>query len=352
MANSDKWSKSRSQSYRVYTISQSGAVDKLNCVDSGSLDWSVFRQVRSGGSIKLIDPPDVDWLSVRIRVSYVYRIPPGNEEEVVLGTYLVSAVDTKLSATGWETTVTLQDTITALVEDFVDSAVSYPAGTVVTDAVSEQLEASYVNSVLAVTESTAGLSVGMAWPAGTSRVKIVNDLLDAINYFAVWADELGTFRVQPYVPPNQRPVVWRFTADRTSVIRTDIDTDQDLHNVYNKVVLTSNSSNDPNSGFVGVAKDEDPNSPFSYPSRGRWVSKSKTGVKATSQQVIDDKAARLLNESRQVVRRDTIRGLWVPLDMHDNAQMPDGSVMSLVERKINLSPGALVTYVFRKVDSL
>lgn len=44
-------------------------------------------------------------------------------------------------------------------------------------------------------------------------LRVVNDLLRAINFRAVWADETGRFRCQDYQQPAVRPVEWTFDAD-------------------------------------------------------------------------------------------------------------------------------------------
>lgn len=44
-------------------------------------------------------------------------------------------------------------------------------------------------------------------------LRVVNDLLRAINFRSVWCDESGIFRCQAYQAPTSRPVEWTFDAD-------------------------------------------------------------------------------------------------------------------------------------------
>lgn len=44
-------------------------------------------------------------------------------------------------------------------------------------------------------------------------LRVVNDLLEAINFRSVWADSDGRIRCQAYQPPNDRPVEFTFSAD-------------------------------------------------------------------------------------------------------------------------------------------
>ncbi len=343
------WTGPRAEAYRVDAISRDGRLTTLDDVKDGSLDWSVFRKIRGGGSITLVNPPDLDWLSTQIRVLYQYQA--GRDVgQLPLGTYVVSKVDTKQTSIGLTVKLSLLDMVTLLVEDATIGAVSIPAGANITDAVKAQIAAA-TPTLAAVTDSDATLHTGMAWPAGTSRLTIVNDLLDAINYYAIWADETGTLRAEPYMPPTQRTVSWRFDADATSIISTTIDDDIDLQSIPNRIVCTtSETQNTP--ALVGIAENNDPSSPYSYAARGRWITHRHTGVEAADQTTINEMAARRLEEAMQIVHRATIRYLWVPLALHENAQLPDGTVMSLVERKIKLSPGALVEGTLRRIETV
>ena len=46
-----------------------------------------------------------------------------------------------------------------------------------------------------------------------TRLRIVNDILDAVGYTHVWVDQDGNFRSSPSVPDVARPVEWAFDAD-------------------------------------------------------------------------------------------------------------------------------------------
>lgn len=58
---------------------------------------------------------------------------------------------------------------------------------------------------------------------GPSWLRVVNDLLGMIGYRGLWADEIGRFRSEPYIPAEERGSVWVFdTADPlTSIVGED-----------------------------------------------------------------------------------------------------------------------------------
>lgn len=72
------------------------------------------------------------------------------------------------------------------------------------------------------------LPVAMVWPlVGADRaqstapatwLRIINDVLSAINFRAVWADENGIFRCQAYQDPATRAVEFTFDADSSLTI--------------------------------------------------------------------------------------------------------------------------------------
>ncbi len=347
MTASSIWSARRAESFRADAITDDGQIIPLLSVAGGSMDWNVFRQVRGGGQITVVAPPDINWLTAKIRVSYDYLAGDVSGSQV-LGTFLVSSIDWDTGTEGATAAMTLLDLTTMLVEDATPKTVNYPAGTVVTDAVVEQI-AAVTNEPTALTHSEAVLNSGMVWPPGTPRIKIINELLGAINYFSLWADENGLFRAEPYVLPHKRPVAWVFAENEASVISADTATELDLYEVYNRIICIASSHE---STLVGVATDEDPDSPYSYQARGRWRSNVENGVDATDQATINAIAERKLAEARQVVHRKKIQHLYVPLRLYENVRLDDGSVMALVEQTIQLQPGALVNSTLRRVERI
>lgn len=339
------WSQPRHETYRVTVITAAGELVRLDSVSAGRLDWSAFRTIRGGGNITIVNPPDINWLAARVRVSYHYRIGTTSGEQV-LGTYLVSKTEVTESAHGETWTLTLLDTVTVLAEDATPSAVAYPAGAAVTTAVREQIEAATTTPV-AITHTNAVLRTPMAWPAGTPRIKIINDLLATINYFALWADPHGIYRAEPYRPPTQRTPVWTATTGVESITSTDIDNDVDYHKIPNRVVCVASGTHD-TPALVGTAENTNPGSRFSRPARGRWITRIDTGVEATDQTVIDELAGRRLADASQIVHRRTIRHLWVPLALHDTVRLPDGTIMALVEQRVTLQAGAQVESTLRR----
>src|SRR5690606_23496078 len=101
-------------------------------------------------------------------------------------------------------------------------------------------------------DSTETLTSGMVWPAGTSKLRIINDLLSAINYFSLRCDGHGRYVAAPYLAPASRPVVRRFVPAPDAIHLPEFTRDRDLAGIPNKVVLVSSGSGD-DEALVGVA---------------------------------------------------------------------------------------------------
>ena len=90
------------------------------------------------------------------------------------------------------------------------------SGTTYLTAVQDVLTASGVGVGLQLdgTGSATTLPVTMVWTlnpdAETSWLSIINDLLSAINYRGLWANENGVFTSSPYAAPSTRAIEWAF----------------------------------------------------------------------------------------------------------------------------------------------
>ncbi len=69
-------------------------------------------------------------------------------------------------------------------------------------------------------------------------LRVVNDLLRAINFRAVWADESGVFRCSAYQEPTVRPIEFEFSADTVDTpLEEDRTVTQDVWAVPNRWVF-------------------------------------------------------------------------------------------------------------------
>lgn len=298
----------------------------LSGVEGGSVEWTTFSAIKAGGSLEVTDKgQDVDWLNVRIRPMALLRgIGAEPDVEHGLGVYLAAAPKESWSALGRSWRVELLDKLSVLediVTDVDGNPVTYvaPIGANVLDLVRDLIE-SVGEKTDAILDDSKVLAQSMTWDVGTTILQIINDLLQAHGYTSLWSDGLGQFRTAPYVSPADRTPVYEalspFTAGDESLMAPEWERDRDIYSIPNRYVAISQGSGD-TEALVAVATNTDPASPFSYPSRGRWVTQVVTGVEASSLADLQARAKMGLAQASSVTSGISIEHIFLP-DMHIN----------------------------------
>lgn len=312
--DADPLTTNRVESWRVDLLTLTDTVERtLDGVSGGSLTFNANAVIRGGGSIEYQGEP-VDWLQYRIQPWYKIEAA-GKVVEFPRGVFIPSTPGTTYGDGGNSVSVELYDKTHILDEDRFESSYSAPKGTNVTARV-RSLILGIGETKMAITESEAVLATGMVWDAGTSKLRVINDLLASINYFSIWVDGYGMFRADPYTSPHDRPLAFGFVDDENGIYSPEFVNEKDLFNIPNKVVCIGQSDgNAP--AKIGVATNEDPKSASSFLSRGRWIVRVEEGVDATSQAVLDSLARRYLAEGRLAGSTFDLEHAPIQLDLND-----------------------------------
>ena len=263
-----------------------------------SMDWlanikrKLTMTMRDGGSLT------IDWLSDRIRPWVRLHLPPFGEDDWVewpQGVFLLNSPtrSTDDAGTVWRN-VSGFDQGQVYADDKVESRYTVAAGEAYTTAVSTLL-----GSVDAtITTSSATLPVAREWDPGTSKLRIINDLLDAIAYESLSFDEWGRAVVRPYVLPSHRPEEFVYADGDSSLMLARVDQELDLFSVANKwVLVVSNADQNP---ITSIYTNTSASSPTSTVRRGRVILDFRTEEDAADQGALDAKAQRLAFEASQV----------------------------------------------------
>jgi len=341
----------RVEQYKFELLDESDNYQQdLTTVKGGYIEKSVFNTIRSGGALEIVDDGTINFYSDRIRVKYMLLVN-GSWEEFSLGVFLLATPGKSTDGKAVLREVQMYDKLLVLDQDAVDSSYTIAAGTVVTNAIKTVIQEAGETKIN-ITPSDETLPAAKTWPAGTIRLQIVNDLLASINYFSLWADGNGYYRGEPYIAPDNRPVKWTFKDDSEGLYLPEHEIDIDLFNVPNKVI--ARVSNPEQEELIATATNEDPNSPYSYQSRGRWITKIED-VEATSQDVLDSKAERLLKESTQVAESVFHDHALIPgLELHNavrfvNSITGTDAKYTIVKQRLELKAGSLMQSEIRRV---
>lgn len=303
---------------------------------SGKLTFNVHNEIKTGGQL-IYKGEEIDWDIRRIKVNYHFRTRFG-EDGWPLGVYLVTTPEDQYSPDGVSRQLDLMDKLKILIDDKVEWTYTVPAGTVVTDRVKFLLGSTNETQVT-VEDSDEVTQATLTWPVGTSKLRIINDLLESINYFSVWVDLEGYFRVHPYVKPRSRPIAFTFKSGEKSIFSGSYTRVKDRYNLPNKYIVKGQSDGD--SAYVprGTAIDE-----VRYKKLGRWVAITEDGVEATSQEKYNELAERRLFNAQTTNAKIKIQHAAIPPEMNgrikfDSKWVDVESVMQ--EMEVPLKAGAL-----------
>lgn len=307
----------RQESWRWDILTLDGApAGTLDGVEDASLEWSTGNTIRGGGSLSWAGTPEQepDWSRVMLQPWYTAKTD-GGEVTWPRGVFIPAAPVQAHTDGGSTASVELYDKLLILDQDKVQQTYTVPAGANIVDAV-RWLIASAGQPRMAIEDSTQTTRSAMVWEAGTSKLAIVNDLLDSINYFALWCDGYGVYQGRPYQAPADRPVERVFVDDDESIYAPEFTHDLDLFSVPNKVIEIGRGDGE-TAALTSTATNEDPASPYSFQRRGRWIVHVDQDVEAANQATLDGIARRRLAELTQTASVVAFEHAHVPLELND-----------------------------------
>lgn len=207
-----------------------------------------------------------------------------------------------------------------------------------------------------IVNSNSTLPASLEWEPGTPKLKIINDLLGAINYGSAVYDENGIFSAKPYVAPSVRSSEFTYATDSASVITGNVDQTIDLFGVPNKWIIVVSEPDRP--VLVGSYTNSSPHSPTSTVSRGRTIVDFRTEQSAPDQVTLDAQAARLAFEASQVY--EVIEFDTATMPIHSDSDVYDLIIDGLVVNSkyseqswsMTLENGAAMSHRVRKVVSI
>lgn len=325
---------------------------RLDGVTSGKLDWVSNALIKGGGDIAVRDVKQtINWLTARLRpVMQIEGLPAQP-----LGVYLASeSPESWNNGRNWA--VKLLDKSTILDQDTVAETYALAAGTVATTAVSTLIASSGISNY-AVTPSAATLAGAMVWDAGTSKLRIINDILSSINYFALYANLDGQMVGAPYILPAKRPVSYEFIDGPNSIYQPDFVRDADIWSIPNRVTAVG-VGDGTTAALTSTIDNTDPLSPYSIANRGRVIGRTETGIEAADQAALNAYARRRLVELTSPTAGVEISHAPVPgLQVNQAARFrrsPAGidALHVVTKTSITLSGNALATSTLREVVNL
>lgn len=317
----------------------------LDGVEGGTVEYNYDSRIKSGFKLDLVElGQGINWLQHRLRPWVEV-----NGQSWPLGVYIPNSPQAQYDSTRKRWSVSCLDKTSAL--DLVKVPETYSVGkdANVTTLVSNLISASS-ESGAAVTPSDKTTREMMVWPPNTSALSIINELLWSINYTALWTDGYGQFRAEPYVGPAERPLIGEFREGEFAIHSPVFTREQDIASVPNRVIVIAQGT-DTEPPLVGEAYNTDESSPYSYQSRGGWITRSYE-TEASDQETIDAQAARYLALASTPIATLEVEHAVVPLDGSNRVRFvsADIDVFAVVnEYQITMQVGSLMSGKWNEV---
>jgi len=359
----------RQADYRVMLTTPDGQdIGLLDGVDSGSVTLSATSRLRASGQLSLTETAqEVDWFNIHARVDYV----PVGMEGWPVATFVMSSPTRDVSEHRVTRSVELLSTLAYLdrmstdhIEEVADAHLR--AGnkfSLIDRCVKRARNARFGFQGFKAASSGPLINETVVYDVGTNVLTILNDMARLVGWGALTPDGYGVIQGEPYVRPSQRPVKMAFREGEEAIHSASWTIDRDLFAVPNVVICVGTLGSDdtkrgedkygagPTPAVVGVARNDSRADPLSTVNRGEVVH-VETGVKVTSQEAIDQWAARVLAEKSMPAATLVIEHLPVNIRPGDvvefvsQGQRLRGTVQKM---EIPLSPTALVKTEIKEI---
>ena len=240
-------------------------IGKVNA--SGSIDYNSTVSIQRTAQLELIETRDINFASDRIKPSMCLKTPTGIEK-FPLGVFFMSSPSRVASTGTVHRSVECYDMTLQLVDDKFTSRYKVAAGTAYTTAVQNILSSANITDAI-VTISAKTLQSDIEFPLGMAKLEAINQLLKAINYNNIYANENGKLVCEPYEDPLTRQAQASYSTDSNSIIFAGAREELDIFNIPNKVIRYLDTAD--RGTLIAEVTNDDPNSILSTVSRGRTI---------------------------------------------------------------------------------
>lgn len=331
-------------------------IGPVDVVRSCSVSNNSLADIKRTARFSILDRTAIDFLKDRIRPWVRLLMPDGGVVEWPQGVFLFTTPTRTLDTVGIVSReIEGYDQLLVLQDDKVLDRYSVAAGVVYTTAIST-LIGTVSGMSAAITPSALTLPAALEWEPGTTKLRILNDLLSAINYESAFFDEAGVLVCRPYQSPQVRPSGYTYADDEATVRTGNANQTIDLYEIPNRWRLVKSEADQ--AALTSTYTNSAPGSPTSTASRGRTIVKFITEQDAADQATLDAKAARYAFEASQVFEAVEFDTALMPF--HSNADVltldiPDlGIAAKYSEHKwsMKLEVGGRMAHTVRRVVSV
>ena len=266
-----------------------------------------------------------DWLRIYLEADFMGAQPSATE---CLGTFLVSQPRRTVGRAVSLSECDLYSTLRSVADVAFPGTKTVPVGANPVDAAQQVIESCGLQVVREPggTRLAKARTYGLTSEGGDgSALECANDLLQAGGYWAAYPDAYGRVLLRRYLLPSERPVSATFSEGPGCRFLADMTDEFDKFGVANcaKVVWSGESG-----AVVGVARDDDPESPFSTATVGREIWHVEYSSEELTEATARARAVEILASDANVTRRITLEHTYRPLALNEVVRLdyPTGGI--------------------------
>lgn len=228
----------RQTEYRFAAIRNGVELCPVQAVGAPRITMQSTAEIKTSISGTFVVPEEVDFLTDTLRP---YMVVDGEEHQ--LGEYVITSVTEqrengiiKMSVTGYDLGVKVKMST-------LDSRIVSQWEPLYMDVIMPNLVTAGIINVIADPCEDHMQGRRTDWDVGTSRLTLINDLLQEINFDTLWFDTTGAARLTKYQAPSADNATKIYRADEMSVIRAGVTSELDIYEAYNDWIVVVNDAN-------------------------------------------------------------------------------------------------------------
>jgi hypothetical protein len=261
-----------------------------------NININFSRKTIGNCKIKLNDNIDINYVSDRIKIYYCL-----DNYEFPLGVYMPLTPPRHIEEDDSITRNILgYGLLKALDDNKVEASYTISSGTVITTAIKTVLDTIGSWVIYNIEPCDETLPYDKVWLVGTSKLEIINSLLNMINYYPIWASGNGVYRAIPW--SDIKNITYTFNDDEDECIYTnDIYENKDYAGMFNRVILIANELSTSANLYKSWSMEDEgiEDHPFSYSNINRYVDK-RLFSEASSQEYLNLRAKREIRKALEL----------------------------------------------------
>lgn len=345
-------SSSRKESFR-YRLLNKNEVEKgwLDTVQKSRISYQSLAKIKRSANITMIEDSRVDYLNDRIQ-PWVDITSMGKTISFPMGVFILNSPKRADEDNVIFREIEAYDKLQILEEDSFEERYFIPKGENYVNAISSIIMSAGETSIQ-ITPTNLTIQTDREFDLEMTKLDIVNQLLEELNYYSLRVDVDGKYVSEPYIEPAYKPVEYSYKTDDLSVITKGATEDVDLYNVKNVFIVYVDNPDKPPMRSIYV--NDNPSSITSTVSRGRRLTDVRRLEDIADQIALDSFTRRIAINATNIYSHINFNTAIMPmhdyLDTLELVYSPLGTsdIYQETSWQIDLEVGGEMKHTVRKV---